>query len=83
MAPLWKLCANGKVTEVKAALAKGVDVNGRNGGNETALMTTAGQVVSVPRWMPGGDLEAALGAAFDQGEPGGYGGVHSPPLRRL
>ena len=45
MAPLWKLCANGKVTEVKAALAKGVDVNGRNGGNETALMTTAGQVV--------------------------------------
>ena len=45
MAPLWKLCANGKLTEVKAALAKGVDVNGRNGGNETALMTTAGQVV--------------------------------------
>ena len=45
MAPLWKLCANGKVTEVKAALTKGVDVNGRNGGNETALMTTAGQVV--------------------------------------
>ena len=45
MAPLWKLCANGKVTEVKAALAKGADVNGRNGGNETALMTTAGQVV--------------------------------------
>ena len=45
MAPLWKLCANGKVTEVKAALAKGADVNGRNGGNETALMSTAGQVV--------------------------------------
>ena len=27
MAPLWKLCANGRVTEVKAALAKGVDVS--------------------------------------------------------
>ena len=45
MAPLWKLCAHGKVTEVKAAIAKGVDVNGRRGGNETALMTTAGQVM--------------------------------------
>ena len=45
MAPLWRLCAHGKVSEVKAALAKGVDVNGRRGGNETALMTTAGQVI--------------------------------------
>ena len=45
MAPLWRLCVHGKVTEVKAAIAKGVDVNGRRGGNETALMTTAGQVM--------------------------------------
>ena len=37
MAPLWELCSEGKVAEVKAALARGEDVNGR-GYNRTGLM---------------------------------------------
>ena len=38
MAPLWRLCAVGKLAEVREALARGEDVNGMGKENWTALM---------------------------------------------
>ena len=38
MSPLWELCEKGKLTEVRAALARGEDVNSKNGDNQTGLM---------------------------------------------
>ena len=43
MAPLWKLCKEGNLAEVRAALARGEDVNGRrNSTNSTGLMLAVG-----------------------------------------
>ena len=41
MAPLWKLCEQGKLAEVRAALTRGEDVNGRSRYNVTGLMLAA------------------------------------------
>ena len=41
MAPLWKLCLEGKLAEVRAALTRGEDVNGRSRYNVTGLMLAA------------------------------------------
>ena len=41
MAPLWRLCAVGKLAEVREALARGEDVNGKGEANLTALMGAA------------------------------------------
>ena len=38
MAPLWKLCVDGKLDEVRSALARGEDVNDKNPYGQTALM---------------------------------------------
>ena len=38
MAPLWHLCSQGNLAEVRAALARGEDVNYTNPGGWTALM---------------------------------------------
>ena len=37
-APLWKLCEDGKLDEVRSALARGEDVNDKDPGGRTALM---------------------------------------------
>ena len=38
MAPLWELCQDGKLDEVRSALARGEDVNDKDSIGETALM---------------------------------------------
>jgi len=38
MAPLWKLCKDGNLAKVQAALARGEDVNSKNSNGTTALM---------------------------------------------
>ena len=38
MAPLWKLCMIGNLAEVRAALARGEDVNSKDSYGSTALM---------------------------------------------
>ena len=38
MAPLWKLCEDGKLDEVRSALARGEDVNDKDSLGYTALM---------------------------------------------
>ena len=38
MAPLWELCADGKLDEVRSALARGEDVNDKDSNGNTALM---------------------------------------------
>ena len=38
MAPLWQLCKEEKLAEVREALARGEDANGKGEGNLTALM---------------------------------------------
>ena len=38
MAPLWQLCRDGKLDEVRRALARGEDVNSKNERNRTGLM---------------------------------------------
>ena len=38
MSPLWRLCLSGKLAEVRAALARGQDVNIKDEGNQTGLM---------------------------------------------
>ena len=38
MSPLWRLCLSGKLAEVRAALARGQDVNIKDKGNRTGLM---------------------------------------------
>ena len=38
MIPLWQLCQEGKLSEVRAALARGEDVNRKNDYNRTGLM---------------------------------------------
>ena len=38
MAPLWILCRDGKLDEVRSALACGEDVNNKKSGGNTALM---------------------------------------------
>ena len=38
MAPLWKLCRDGKLDGVRSALARGVDVNDKDCDGSTALM---------------------------------------------
>ena len=41
MRPLWKSCKLGKVAEVREALARGEDVNGKDKDNQTGLMWAA------------------------------------------
>ena len=36
MAPLWLLCMDGKLDEVRSALARGEDVNDKNSNGGTA-----------------------------------------------
>ena len=38
MDPLWELCLEGELTEVRAALARGEDVNCKDKNNRTGLM---------------------------------------------
>ena len=38
MAPLWELCRDGKLDEVRSALARGEDVNDKDSDGTTALM---------------------------------------------
>ena len=38
MAPLWKLCEQGNLAGVRAALARGEDVNSKDADNRTGLM---------------------------------------------
>ena len=38
MAPLWKMCEQGNLAGVRAALARGEDVNSKDGNNTTGLM---------------------------------------------
>ena len=38
MSPLWELCRGGKLVEVRAALARGGDVNDKDFLGQTALM---------------------------------------------
>ena len=38
MAPLWRLCRDGKLDEVRSALARGEDVNDKDSYGQTALM---------------------------------------------
>ena len=38
MSPLWELCQLGKLAEVRAALARGEDVNSKDKLNQTGLM---------------------------------------------
>ena len=38
MAPLWELCKDGKLDEVRSALARGEDVNDKDCDGFTALM---------------------------------------------
>ena len=38
MAPLWKLCKDGNLAKVRAALARGEDVNSKNSVGSTALI---------------------------------------------
>ena len=38
MVPFWELCAKGDIEGVKAALARGQDVNAGNGMEATGLM---------------------------------------------
>ena len=38
MAPLWEMCKHGNLAEVRAALARGEDVNSKDGDNMTGLM---------------------------------------------
>ena len=36
--PLWQLCRDGKLAELRAALARGEDVNSKNSYGRTAMM---------------------------------------------
>ena len=38
MIALWELCEEGELTEVRAALARGEDVNSKSEDNDTGLM---------------------------------------------
>ena len=38
MSPLWQLCEDGKLAEVRAALARGEDVNSKDSSGRTALI---------------------------------------------
>ena len=43
MTALWELCEDGKLDEVRAALARGGDVNNKGPGGQTALMWAVGK----------------------------------------
>ena len=43
MALLWDLCLDGNLAGVRAALARGEDVNSKDGNNRTGLMCAVGQ----------------------------------------
>ena len=43
MAPLWELCYDGKLAEVRAALARGEDVNSKDSIGTTALIIAVGR----------------------------------------
>ena len=43
MSPLWELCDDGELAEVRAALARGEDVNSKGANGDTALMRAVGK----------------------------------------